>query len=982
MKYYSLALFLAIIFVGGAVLLIQGDPTKTPEPIVGTAPRVLTIPQGGTGTSTNPSNGQLLIGDADGNYELTATSSLGITADANIEVLDEGSTLTSSVSSIDFVGSAVTATNSGGDVTVTVTGTGSGGDPGLINVLLGATLYNRASTTGQVFLAETGLLSTASSTFTQHTNFNSLSASSTIEADGQILAKAGSAASPGYAFNNATGKNSGMYWTGAILTLVDSGDIVADFSGSGNGRTRMLEGDIANPGWTFLNDPDTGLSNDPAGSNILSVSAGGALSAQFGSASSTIFNGLTVSGILQASSTALFSSIFFDGVLGTQWSDFCVSITGSADLCDGSDDGAGGSGLTNYNAFLNPAVGLSATTSALAVGSTTPSIFGLAVQGNALISGSTTMNGLISTSSVHTGGELVTSQGLLIDTSGTPHITMRGPSTDWGINVEGGTFVIETGTADVFSIGGGNNDGLITIQNDRLGILDATPAATLTVGASDAFQVNSSGAIAAATGITSSGTITFSGLDCTGNANGGALTANGSGVISCTDDDSGSGGGSDTNWTYSNGSIHPSTTTPEFQVVLSDASSATTSNAKLTVRGDSLLMGSTTLNWFHATGTATSTISGGLAVANGLNITSGLLTLGTFIQDSGGAKFINVGAAQFLDGNEVVAEDIGARTLLDTSGVDILSWGTNLLFPQGFISQSSSTASSNLTVTGALSASSTLAVNGLSTLNGLTLSGNLTFAGDTIDELNGTGLVVSSGDLNVGAGTCITVNADDVAVTTNCTDAATVDSINGASLLRSDTSDSYTSGTLTFSGGTTLDTSAATLTVGTVTGAIDAGGATSLEIVNGASPTVNAVGEIAIDTTSGNLIAATSTNSTATVLASATSTLYAFTLASTSPEMIAIGGSLAGDVELPTHFLPQVITGVICKVVAGTSIAINISDGTNDSNSVTCTTTETQYKFTSNFTFTAYETVQLETATLSGAVDYLVVRLIGYRTSD
>jgi hypothetical protein len=48
--------------------------------------------------------------------------------------------------------------------------------------------------------------------------------------------------------------------------------------------------------------------------------------------------------------------------------------------------------------------------------------------------------------------------------------------------------------------------------NDRLGIGDNTPLAALTVGNGDVFQINSSGAIAAATGITSSGTITFSEL--------------------------------------------------------------------------------------------------------------------------------------------------------------------------------------------------------------------------------------------------------------------------------------------------------------------------------------------------------------------------------------------------------------------------------------------------------------------------------------
>jgi hypothetical protein len=65
---------------------------------------------------------------------------------------------------------------------------------------------------------------------------------------------------------------------------------------------------------------------------------------------------------------------------------------------------------------------------------------------------------------------------------------------------------------------------------------------TFTSGTADAFTINSAGAITAATGVTSSGTITFSGLNCSGNANGGALTANASGVVSCSDDDGGAGG--------------------------------------------------------------------------------------------------------------------------------------------------------------------------------------------------------------------------------------------------------------------------------------------------------------------------------------------------------------------------------------------------------------------------------------------------------
>ena len=50
----------------------------------------------------------------------------------------------------------------------------------------------------------------------------------------------------------------------------------------------------------------------------------------------------------------------------------------------------------------------------------------------------------------------------------------------------------------------------------NVGIGDATPAALFTVGSGDLFQVDSSGAIVAATGITSSGSVTFSGLSTTG----------------------------------------------------------------------------------------------------------------------------------------------------------------------------------------------------------------------------------------------------------------------------------------------------------------------------------------------------------------------------------------------------------------------------------------------------------------------------------
>jgi len=48
--------------------------------------------QGGTGTSTNPTYGQILVGNAQGTYTLTATSSLGITGGSGSGTVDSGTT--------------------------------------------------------------------------------------------------------------------------------------------------------------------------------------------------------------------------------------------------------------------------------------------------------------------------------------------------------------------------------------------------------------------------------------------------------------------------------------------------------------------------------------------------------------------------------------------------------------------------------------------------------------------------------------------------------------------------------------------------------------------------------------------------------------------------------------------------------------------------------------------------------------------------
>jgi hypothetical protein len=170
---------------------------------------------------------------------------------------------------------------------------------------------------------------------------------------------------------------------------------------------------------------------------------------------------------------------------------------------------------------------------------------------------------------------------------------------------------------------------------------------------------------------------------------------------------------------------------------------------------------------------------------------------------------------------------------------------------------------------------------------------------------------------------------------------------------------------------------ATTAWIPTLLGSIDAGGAFSLEIPNSDSPTFTAGGQIAIDTTSNNFLMSTSSDR-GIVIGSATSTLYSFSIASSSSFF-----SSGKYKELPASPLAQVITGIMCKVSGGTSKVINLSDtGSGDTNSITCGTTWTQTNITTGNSFDAYEAIRLELGNTTGVVDDVVVRILGYKVSN
>ena len=77
--------------------------------------------------------------------------------------------------------------------------------------------------------------------------------------------------------------------------------------------------------------------------------------------------------------------------------------------------------------------------------------------------------------------------------------------------------------------------------------------------------------------------------------------------------------------------------------------------------------------------------------------------------------------------------------------------------------------------------------------------------------------------------------------------------------------------------------------------------------------------------------------------------------------------------------MPWVVTYIACKVTSGTSLVVNLDDGTNNTNSVTCTTTYTQYAITTNASWNAYETIRMEFGTKTGDTGDLIMDIGGYR---
>ena len=359
---------------------------------------------------------------------------------------------------------------------------------------------------------------------------------------------------------------------------------------------------------------------------------------------------------------------------------------------------------------------------------------------------------------------------------------------------------------------------------------------------------------------------------------------------------------------------------------------------------------------------------------------------------SGG--IIETGSSTFNGG--LHTDTLYASSTVDFGGLTILE--------SGLISQASSTIASNLYVQEAISASSTLAVNGISNFYG----GIIVADTGLITEPRGEGLDLVAGSLDVGAGACITVGSNSVAVTSNCTDAATVDSIEGASFLRSDAADEAT-GLITFSAGLLSTASStftgylnaqqihasSTLAVGdlaslyggfiaassTVTGdfTVDASGILRLRPRTDCTTAPDNSGELCLSVN--GISTATTTSVDPIGLLFTEKSIGAFTIGNTASSTNIFDGT-AKFLSLGTRHYGYTLNKVFCNVWGGTSVTINFTDDTgNDTNSITCTTaTSTQHAIIQNSVFTSGEGITLEITAVSGSVESLFINPIATTT--
>ena len=166
--------------------------------------------------------------------------------------------------------------------------------------------------------------------------------------------------------------------------------------------------------------------------------------------------------------------------------------------------------------------------------------------------------------------------------------------------------------------------------------------------------------------------------------------------------------------------------------------------------------------------------------------------------------------------------------------------------------------------------------------------------------------------------------------------------------------------------------------VTTLLGAWDWGGATSIEIVNGSAPTVDATGEIAVDTTSDQYIYYGSATKRVLTPFDEKSAFIASTTIDKAGVSFSVGTS---TFEMANYSRAVTLDTFYCKTNTGTT-TVRFGDGTNWTAVVVCGPGGGTGSSLSNNTFTAREDIQLQVGSAVGTPAKVTVSASFLTTAD
>ncbi|MEK7595716.1 MAG: MerR family transcriptional regulator, partial [Patescibacteria group bacterium] len=482
-----------------------------------------------------------------------------------------------------------------------------------------------------------------------------------------------------------------------------------------------------------------------------------------------------------------------------------LTITdGTNTLLSVADNGTSGTLTVNTLAASNIGA-FTLTGNITGVGS--PSLSGLGTINGGTFSGGT-FNGATITGGTLSGGSI--SGGTYSDSG----ITVTAGYTITLGN--GNTFNISDGTNNIFTVTDsgtvGNLSGIGTLATQ--GSITISGAATdLTTSTNEnlTLTANGTGDIVLTTDGDSS--LVLSGLDCTSFSNAGALTVDGSGVVSCSNDD---GGGSVSPFTSAGGVIDKTTASERLRLLYGDLGDIQLEISNISA-GTEPSADAFQINLSGGTGITTDNVDGIYVNVEGGNGTSTDLSgvhidfdpISGSADDTFSALFIagitassavenalNIGSGWDTDINFL---DTSPTLVIANTGTLSVSDGTNILFSiADDTSEGDITVSGDLSVNGATSADITSGTSAASIFDSTVITLNIGSAATAVNIADG----IITGTIDIGG---VTANgATTVNIATNATtgDAVTIGNSAAATTVGITGGDAWsisTSGVLTLS---------------------------------------------------------------------------------------------------------------------------------------------------------------------------------------